>query len=655
MEGASVVEQSVDTLERYHKYLVRNYEGGCERFFSPTGFLREFQKSVEVQCQSVRNHVFASSVDDACAKLEPAVAGREGVFDLTAEPGTGKTSVLPFRFETKKVVVALPTPFEAWNAFNMATGDCRLVVQGLDLGPAGSNVVYTDSYLAAKALLSKFLDYDIMIVDECDSDKGVSKFLSEVKAPGKLIIRMSASHGAKQAASSRAFPVTESNDMPDVRNGVGPVARFVRDNHSARSLVMAPDADTAIEISKLIPGSVLATVKSDLGTIARAMLKQEEPRLLVSDDVCGRSLNLNLDAIFDCQLVTEYANIRHLTDAELYQRRNRAGRNKPGWYYSPGLPTKVRASNDYDVTRHNVVRAIAGVPQSGSDRLRFQEDQALQYMCSPHEPYEAMSLEQARDVAVISPAPSSSSSSSRRTYHSASVLESDDEMARTSITPPKWLCYFANGGGSGSDSRLKGQIADTFVVSSARRKAHARKRSSESSEDGKSAGAVSAVVSNREWASRMAMRSRPSLPDAEGAPYAVSRRRESRVLTAAAIPMSPPLMDLTQLNYDMDWPSLVRDALMRGGDLPTLVPYGSWRHTSAGGMGTNWYRRLEDISQSDASFDESEFEVVCRAWNKLVAQSWVQKTTGLPGFTDEQRLEFCLRYFQSYFLLGSAS
>jgi len=391
-----------------------------------------------------------------------------------------------------------------------------------------------------------------------------------------------------------------------------------------------------------------------LGSIARAMLKQQEPRLLVSDDVCGRSLNLNLDTIFDCQLVTEYSVIRNLTPAELYQRRNRAGRNKPGWYYSPDLPAKDKSSSDYDVARHNVVRAIAGVRQQGDNRIKFEAADALKYMCSPREPYETKSLESAREVAVMSPTSSSSSGSSKRTYHSASAADTDDEMIRTNITPPRWLCYFANGGGT--DPKLKGEIADTFVISSARRKAHARKRSSDSSgDDTRSNSAVSTVVSSREWSSRMAMRSRPSLPVADGAPYAVSRHRESRAVPSISVPMSPPLMDLTQLNYDMDWPSLIRDALSRGGDLPTLVPYGSWRHTSAGGMGTDWFRRLEDISQRDASFDESEFEVVCRAWNRLVAQLWVRRTSGLSGYTDEQRLEFCLRYFQSYFLLGSAS
>jgi len=108
-----------------------------------------------VSTERTKRVVVAKSVDEAVLKLQPVIEGKEGVFDLAAEPGSGKTSVLPFRFPSKKVVVAMPTPFDAWSAYQMATGDAMLKLKGLTLG-AKANVCYTDSYLAANMLLSGF-------------------------------------------------------------------------------------------------------------------------------------------------------------------------------------------------------------------------------------------------------------------------------------------------------------------------------------------------------------------------------------------------------------------------------------------------------------------------------------------------------------------
>lgn len=66
-------------MEKYHEYLQNNYEGGCERFFSPTGFLKDFERTVQVRVQEARNHVYARDVDEAARVLEPVVFGTEGV------------------------------------------------------------------------------------------------------------------------------------------------------------------------------------------------------------------------------------------------------------------------------------------------------------------------------------------------------------------------------------------------------------------------------------------------------------------------------------------------------------------------------------------------------------------------------------------------
>nr|DAZ92375.1 TPA_asm: P3 protein [Pecan associated jivivirus 1] len=648
----SAVEQT-DTLSRYHDYLQKNYVGGCERFFSPTGFLDKFQRTVEIQANRARSHVFVRSADEAASKLQPVVDGAEGVFDLTAEPGTGKTSILPFRFPSKRVIVALPTPFDAWSAFQIATGDCKLKIKGLQLGSNDCNVTYTDSYMAAKALLANYMDYDILIVDECDSTRGVTRFLSEVRAPGKVLIRMSASNGRTQSGTSKSFRVTENDTMPDIRNGVIPVVEFVKKNHKGRSLLLVPDADTALEAASHIPDAVVICTKSNISYIASAVLDQTSSKLYVADDVCARGLNLNLESEFDCQLVAEYGVARVITPAELYQRKGRVGRNKPGFYYSPGLKPAEKRDSDIDVTRNNLIRSIAKIEQYGDSRLHFRDSEALDLMDSPHEPYVELMKVRSADRALAS-SPESTDSSRPRSMISARSHGSGRSIAvSTDARAPSWLFYYS--GSANKDVPGRREVpSDTFITRRKSGNVFVRRRSSGDS-DSKYAPvdddprAIARSHRRHELASR-----RHQLPLATEAPYAVKQYRERPQHHAMDLPLSPPVMDLTQLTYDLDWPALIRDRLVKGGDLPTLVPPADWRHTSIGGVGTDWFRRLDDIAVSDTRFDEPELEVVCRAWNKLVAQSWVRKTPGLSEASNYSRLEFCARYFQSYFLLSSA-
>nr|WBU76181.1 P3 protein [Grapevine associated jivivirus 1] len=648
---------AIDAMDKYHAYLENNYVGGCERFFSPTGFLSDFQKTIEVQTQDARNHVFARTIDEAQKFLEPVVAGGEGVFDLTAEPGTGKTSTLPFRFPSKIVVVALPSPFDAWSAFQMATGKANLKLQGLSLGPSDAKVTYTDSYLAAKAVLSGYLKYDVLIVDECDSPRGVIRFLAEIKAPGKLLVRMSASHGRVKSTNSKSFRVNESNTLPDVQKDPGLLAKFVSENHKNRSLLLVPDAQCAIEMGKLIPSSKVVCTKSNLGDIARAIVNQEGNRLYIADDTCARGLNLNLDVVFDCQQVTENGTTRNLTAAELYQRKGRVGRNKDGWYFSPGLPVIDLGTSDVDVLRHNVVRAVAGTSQVGSRRLHVTQQDLSKLLCASTEPYMEMAVvraeqERARHDVAVTSSPSSSDTSfksptSSRSHSRTSSVRSGSSVV-SKVSAPSWVFHFASGTFPG-----KKTLEKNYVVSYGKGKGESvRHRKSSSSSGGDSISLFRGSVSSREPAGKY---DRSLLPSALDAPYAAPRRSERPAAPQVRdLPHAPPTMDLTQLTYDLDWPALIRDRLVNGGDLPTVVPPNNWRHTSSGGLGNDWLKRLDDVALTDSQFTEGEFETICRAWNKLVALAWVKKTPGLSNYSNFDRMEYCVRYFQSYFLLASA-
>jgi len=227
------------------------------------------------------------------------------------------------------------------------------------------------------------------------------------------------------------------------------------------------------------------------------------------------------------------------------------------------------------------------------------------------------------------------------------------------VKQPSWLPYFSGYTTPAADVG-KSELVDTFVITNSRGdKAFQRRKSSDSSSGKGSTSSqenrslTSVIASSFKGSSVVSNRAAPCLPVARNAPYAVDRPVRRREVAPLSIPDKPPVMDLTTLTYDLDWPSLIRDRLSRGGDLPKLVPYGSWRHTSAGGMGTDWFRRLEDMALRDNNFDDVEFEVVARAYNKLVAQAWVRRTPGFSNVNDMQRLEFCVRYFQSYYELGT--
>jgi len=633
----------IDSMEKYHAYLEKNYKCGVERFFSPTGVLKRFQKSVEVSSKKTREVVIAKSADDAALKLRSIVNGGEGVFDLSSEPGTGKTSVLPFKFPSKRVVVALPTPFDAWSAFQMATGKASLRLKGLTLGDKDSRVCYTDSYLAANMVLADFMEFDILIVDECDSGRGVTRFLADVGVKGKVVIRMSASHGRTESGPSRAFTVTEDNSLPDVRDGVKGFVDAAKQKMGKRSLVLLPDAQTAQGVAKEIPGARLVCSSSNLRVLAENVLDQTSDAIYVADDVCARGLNLNLDTLIDSQLIVEHGVLRNLSDAELYQRKGRVGRNKPGRYVSPGLPTIPLRESEADVLRSNVLRAIAGIEQEGPTPGHLSFRDADRLMDAEVEPITNHTFEpEAKPLGPRAPTPdglarrrnSRSTSSRRHSSSTASSKESGSGSDSGVVSAPGWLQWMM------PKDVVEEHRGKRYYVSGL--------SSPVRSPEVDTSGTLTYLVHSR--------RSSRELPIAESAPYAVASRRRApleRQRASVTVPDPPPQVDLTELEYHMDWPSALRDCVLSGRELPTIVPPGNWRHTSVGGIGSDWVRRLEDLAVRELTFIESEFEIVCRAWNRMVSEAWVKRTPGLSSAHNLDRVEFCLRYFQSYFAMYS--
>jgi len=159
-------------------------------------------------------------------------------------------------------------------------------------------------------------------------------------------------------------------------------------------------------------GSVLVTVESNFEKLVGSIVDQEGGNMYVTDDTCGRAMNLNLDMVFDTQLVSEFSNVRPLTPEELYQRMGRVGRNKPGWYFSPGLDPKSKGVSDFDIVRHNITRAVAEVAQEGESRLHVTSEEAGTLMTSSREPFHAKLVATATEHAIVSSSSSGRSSSS---------------------------------------------------------------------------------------------------------------------------------------------------------------------------------------------------------------------------------------------------
>jgi len=394
--------------------------------------------------------------------------------------------------------------------------------------------------------------------------------------------------------------------------------------------------------------------------MARFVLEQSEDVVFVSDDVCARGLNLNLDVMFDCQLVSEHGITRTVNKAEAYQRRGRVGRNKAGYYHSPGLPATEVVVADADIMRSNVVRAVAELPQAGHTRVHVGKEEAEELLYHTEEPFIAVMRKETERMldtefrrrsegsvkAVAVPprterpmSPESQAMTSGSSFGSSGAEE---------VMVPAWMMWGMNKTGKNYGGGSIVQVAR----SSKRGGQLCFRRSSSSSDDSKgpSRGALVAPVGGH-LSPRVGTGRAVS-----GLPYAGRGRvdRPGREVVYFRAPDAPPVMDLSLCGFDYEWPALLNDLVETCGDLPTIVPPNNWQHTALGGMGSDWMARLESLAISQPRFEVSEFEVVCRAWNMMVATTWVRKTPGLSVTLDANKMEFCLRYFQMYYQLASS-
>lgn len=76
-QATSAPNAQYDALKKYHEYLEANFKCGTERFFSPTGALKAFQRTVNVSAKKTRDVIIAKNVDDAGMKLRSVVDGGE--------------------------------------------------------------------------------------------------------------------------------------------------------------------------------------------------------------------------------------------------------------------------------------------------------------------------------------------------------------------------------------------------------------------------------------------------------------------------------------------------------------------------------------------------------------------------------------------------
>jgi len=365
--------------------------------------------------------------------------------------------------------------------------------------------------------------------------------------------------------------------------------------------------------------------------------------LYVADDVCSRSVNLNLDMVFDCMLVTEYGTTRSVTAAESYQRRCRVGRNKSGWYFSPDLDLSVRhGMTELDIVRSNVVRCVAGLEQRGSAALRVTDAVAIELLTAGREPYLILSerkfgeVQTSRESGRVEELPDSVSGSRSRSASSRS------SSRRSSVAVlPKWVAFFSDVNSLGPGSPLERKAVATINKTDRGLEVAVRRRSGGSK---RAHGSRNSTVARR-----------AELPVAAGAPFSVVPMHDAyRSVRVPEVACAPPLMNLTEMPYDMDWPEMVRQSFCGGRVLPTLVPPEGWRHTSSGGMEVDWVAELDRMARADHGFTLSEFETVARAWNKLVARQWVRRTPGLQSDGDTYRMEFCVHYFQASFVNWAA-
>nr|QIJ25703.1 P3 [Grapevine associated jivivirus 2] len=593
------------------------------QFFKPTRFQSiadkrrlSFPSAGNVATTYVRNIQEAESF---CGENQ-----RPGhVFGLTAEPGSGKTTVLPFSFTSSKVAVVLPTGFDAWSAFKTASDVANLMTLSKVI-KNGSHVTYFDSYSMASTMYDSAgkIDFDIVIIDESDSNAGITKALTEMKVPSVAVIHLSGTSNESSVRSNGSFPIEKSYNFPKLSNEFFDAVEYIKENSlNLRSLVMCPDHKIASQIHKMLYNSQLISEQSSYEQLEDIFENQQSNALIVCDESCTRGFNLNLDAVFDFQIVGSSDYRRVITSHEETQRMMRVGRNKSGVYHCPKQVLGVVSHSELDVFRNNVARYLFSLPLKQCS-LVVDSSNVYKLAVSVIEPFKQQLL-------TGSNTPLSSDSSIEPKSRSPSSTKSVSASTRTSTSVKSvpafaaWTMGFYDRRSSSSSSTSSAVIV------------------SESDSDG----------SKR----RAFVRSSPMAPARINTSKGLSKTERytaelpSRKKLAVTMPTRPPPIDLTLEHDYVDWPAALAAQLEAGELTPFIIPYDGWAYTSDGAAsGVDYLQKLSGIIREGPSFSKPEFEVVCRSWNLLSARGGFSFAKRKDAWNDSAYFTFCVEYFNSY-------
>jgi len=591
------------------------------QFYKPTRFAEAFELAVKFSAQHrlVPAHVY--SLDAAVAAVNQNQASGNQRFSLSAEPGAGKTTVLPFRFPSSRVLVVLPTGFDAWCAYKTATGvaNLRLVDKRID---NRSKVTYLDSYMAAHMLLKGKLNSvcDILIIDESDSNAGITKCLTEVDFPGLCVVHLSGTAEERVTRTTESFAVEDSTSFPPLAEVDDAISFIASKSAGGRSIVMVPDSVTVTRMLEGLPGAAILGGDTCPDDVDNLLSQQQQDCLILADDSCTRGFNLNLDRVFDFQLVGSVDNRRAITRHEMIQRRMRVGRNKPGAYYHPSVQFAEKAETQYDIFRNNVARAGFGIPLRECS-MELDLGSLAHLMVADFEPYikQQLMVVTSRD-STLSSAESGSRGKSRRSSIAKEVpvwaLWASTYIHRPSKPKSRRSGSLDKGESSPFVDGVSYSSTETFSKASSPK------------------GSVEVV--RRSWVDAVT----PSVGSGTG-----------RVVFPA-VREGPVPIDLSLGPGDVDWPEALRLCYVAGEPVPFVIPQAGWRFTRAAGSGVDWVQRLLGVIEEGPRFSAAEFEVVARGWNLLSSRRNFSFARSSDPWADKDLVVFCVEYFSNFIHLS---
>jgi len=594
------------------------------QFYKPTRFEEAFVVDEPVLKLELEGSSHFRSIGDAIEYAEKT-AFKQPAVSLSVEPGSGKTTVFPFTFKTSRVGVVLPTGFDAWAAYSLASQEANIKT-GAKCVDKGSRVTYMDSYTAGFLIFKyrKDFPYDILIIDESDSSAGITRTLSELRLDKCFIIHLSGTPEQRVTNASSSFPVEVSDDLPPITDSFIQAVDYIKQRmDGGRNIVMTPDSKCAKSIAKMITNSTLVCDESPMEDLETLMSNQQDDTVIVADDSCSRGFNLNLDRVFDFQVVGPEDNRRSITKHEKQQRVARVGRLKPGAYYGSGVGLSDQSFTQLDVFRNNVARRVFGLPMVPCE-LELDVQRLQELMVSDVEPYrlQVMLPELVGDKGAV-----------KRKRKSISYAE-----------VPAWVKFIAGYRERVSyrDKQHKRSSGDNFYTS------YQTVVSSSSSDSGLgSFQSVSRRGTQESQSGTVAVRPQRRLDLANASSALMSLTvSETAVPSVQRKLQRPPVVDLS-LATNEDWPEVLMLCYEGREPLPFVKPAAFWKYTSSAD-GVDFIQRLVCIAEEGPRYSKPEFEIVCRAWNLLVSRSKFSFVAGKDAWSDDPLCTFCLEYFQSY-------